>query len=117
MKIPTERAIEFSVDPQKLEGELVYLAKLQKPLFPLNPFAKKVDIMFSPVPETNALSKILITEFMVDGVTAAGIEEFSLEIDCDSGIEDVCKTGDALDDFVKLINRGSDHLRSLKRVT
>ena len=54
---------------------------------------------------------------MGNGVAAAGIKEFSLDIDCDSGIEDVCKTGDALDDFVKLIDHGSDYLRSLKRVT
>jgi len=76
-----------------------------------------VDITFSPVPETNTLSKTLIAEFMGNGVAAAGIKEFSLDIDCDSGIEDVCKTGDALDDFVKLIDHGSDYLRSLKRVT
>lgn len=76
-----------------------------------------MDITFSPVPETNTLSKTLIAEFMGNGVAAAGIKEFSLDIDCDSGIEDVCKTGDALDDFVKLIDHGSDYLRSLKRVT
>jgi len=76
-----------------------------------------VDITFSPVPESNARTKTLIAELMTNGISAAGIEEFNLEIDCDPRLEGVCKTGDALDDFIKLIDRGSDHLRSLKRVT
>jgi len=54
---------------------------------------------------------------MTNSIAAAGIEEFNLEIDCDPRLEGVCKTGDALDDFIKLIDRGSDYLRSLKRVT
>ena len=76
-----------------------------------------MEIAFSPVPETNTLSKTLIAEFMANGVAAAGIKEFNLHIDCDSSTEDACKTGDALDDFVKLIDHGSDYLRTLKRVT
>jgi hypothetical protein len=94
-----------------------YIIKAQIPLFPLNPFVSKVDITFSPVPESNARTKTLIAELMTNGVAAAEIEEFNLELDCNYRMEGICKTGVALDDFTKLIDRGNDYLRSLKRVT
>ena len=66
--------------------------------------------------ESNARVKKLIAEFARNGAAAAEIEEFDLKLDCDRRMEDVCKTGDALDDFVELTNRGSGYLNSLKRV-
>jgi len=76
-----------------------------------------VDITFSPAPESNARAKNIIAELMTNGVAAAGIAEFDLELECDHHTEKYCKTGDALDDFTKLIARGSNYLRSLKRIT
>ena len=77
-----------------------------------------MDIKFSPVPESNARAKALIAEYMTNSVAAAEIEEFNLEFDCDGDpMEDACETGDAHDDFIKLVGRGSDYLRSLKHVT
>lgn len=96
---------------------MAYLTEAQGPLFPLNPFVSKVDVTFSPVPESNARTKKFIAELMTNGVAAARIEEFNLELECDHRTGKTCKTGDALDDFIKLINRGSDHLRVLKRIT
>jgi len=68
------------------------------------------------MPDSNARAKKSIAELMMDDVAAAGIEEFNLELECDR-TEKTCKTGDALDDFIKLIDRGSDYLRLLKRIT
>lgn len=76
-----------------------------------------MDITFSPVPESNARTKKLIAELMANDVAAAGIEEFNLELECDHRAEKSCKTGDALDDFIELINRGGDYLKLLKRIS
>lgn len=96
-----------------------YPIDVQEVFFPLNPFVSKVDMTFSPVPESNARTKTLIAEFMTNDIAAAGIEEFGLELECDPDTETrrFCKTGDALDDFIKLIDRGNNYLRSLKRAT
>lgn len=48
---------------------------------------------------------------------AAEIKKLNPDIDCDSPIEDVCKTGDALNDPAKPTGCGNDHLRSLKCAT
>ena len=69
------------------------------------------------MPESNARTKKFIAELMTNDAAAAGIEEFNLELECDHHTEKFCETGDALDDFIKLIDRGSDYLRSLKRTT
>ena len=69
------------------------------------------------MPESNAHAKKLIAELMTNGVAAAGIAEFELELECDHPTEEHCKTGDAFGDFIKLIDRGSNYLSSLKRIT
>lgn len=86
-------------------------------MFPLNHFVSKVDITFSPEPESNARTKALIAELMANGVAAAEIKEFNLEINCDRRTEKFCKTGGALDNFIKLIDRGSNYLTSLQCAT